>query len=105
MGFRAPNRAAIEARLSQAARLVRSAIEDYYEQVEDLKVEVSDAGFTVNAAGAEAFAEQVLGVPVGSGLGQTEKWADALVDANTSAGNLKGALDSELVRLRRVVFD
>ena len=104
MGFQAPNKAAIERQISQAFASVRSSIENALELVEDLKVDISDAGEPISKAGAQNFAENVLGVPAGTELGQSGPWADTLVDANTAASNMKTALNGELTRIRRITF-
>lgn len=105
MGFQTPNRQAIEQRLSQAFRTMRVTIEEASELVEDLKVEITDSGNQISKAGAQAFAESVFGIEAGTNLGQSGPWADTLVDANTAVTAIKAALDNQIARVRRVVFD
>lgn len=104
MGFQAPRKEAIERRISDAFTRVRKSIEEAYELVEDLKVDIADSGNPVTAAGAEAFAEDVLGVPAGNDLGQSGPWAATLVDSNAAASNLKTTLDANLTKIRRIVY-
>lgn len=105
MGFRSPDRTAIENGISRAVRVLRQAVEDVNEMVEDLKVDITDSGETVNKAGAQAFAESVLGLPAGTDLGESGPWADTVVDANAVAGAFQTTLDAQIEKIRRIVFD